>query len=73
MDEKIEQCIVVLNIVRVKLLGRIAHHEAGNDTKEWQRDDLDRMTRAKDHVEAALSYLNQSEHISVEIKLELPF
>ncbi|MCK5292904.1 MAG: hypothetical protein KAR39_12915 [Thermoplasmata archaeon] len=73
MDELRDKSIVRLQMVRVSLVARIAHLESVQDNKEWMRDDLDRFTRAKDHVMAAISYLQQSEHGEDELQLELPF
>lgn len=73
MDKMRDQCIIHLNMVRAKLLARTAMLDSNMDRKEWMRDDFDRFTRAKDHVVAAISYLEQSHFGEDEIQLELPF
>lgn len=73
MDELSERCIILLNIVRVKMLARVRMLDLVQDNKEHLRDDLDRFTRAKDHVEASLSFLNQTHFAPDEVQLELPW
>lgn len=73
MDDLSEQCIISLNVVRVKLMGRMAMLELVQDNKERCRDDLDRFTRAKDHVSAALTFIQQSHFAPGEVQLELPW
>lgn len=73
MDKLVEESIIHLNVVRVKLLARIRMLDLVQDNKEHIRDDFDRFTRAKDHVEASLSFLNQTHFAPDEIQLELPW
>lgn len=73
MDELTQDCIIHLNIVRAKFLGRIRMLDLVQDNKEHLRDDFDRFTRAKDHVEAALTFLNQTHFAPDEVQLELPW
>lgn len=73
MGKLTEQSIIHLNLVRAKLLSRIAALELAQDNKERIRDDFDRFTRAKDHVEAALTFLNQTHFAPDEVQLELPW
>lgn len=72
-DKLVGESIIALNIVRVKLLSRIAMLEHVVDNKERLRDDHDRFTRAKDHVEAALTFIQQTHFAPEDVQLELPF
>lgn len=72
-DELTINLVISLNIVRVKLLSRIAALEPAYDNKEHIRDDIDRFTRAKDHVVAALLFIEASHFSPDEVQLELPF
>lgn len=72
-DMLVEDCIVYLNIVSVKLLYRLKSLEHVEDKKEWIRDDQDRLTRARDHVKAALTFIHQSHFAPEEVQLELPW
>lgn len=72
-DDLAEECIVSLNIVRVKILSRMAMLELVLDNKERLRDDHDRFTRAKDHVEAALTFIQQTHFAPEDVQLELPW
>jgi len=72
-DKLAEESIIALNIVRVKLLTRIAMLEHVVDNKERLRDDHERFTRAKDHVEAALTFIQQTHYSPGEVRLELPW
>lgn len=72
-DAKLLDCIHYLNLVRAKLLARKAMLEFNQDRKERIRDDLDRTTRALEHVRAATLFLDSTHHMDDEYQPELPF
>lgn len=72
-DEMAERCIVLLNMVAVKLMARKAMLEGIQDNAERIRDDLDKFTRAMHHCEAAISFIQQTHYAPEEVDLELPF
>ncbi len=72
-DALVHEAVISLNIVRVKLLARIAALELVYDNKEHIRDDIDRFTRAKDHLVASLLFIQATHFADVDTQLELPF
>lgn len=72
-DKLVESLIIHLNISVAKLLARIAALKLAEDNKERIRDDVERFTRAKDHVKAALTFIEQTHYAPEEVQLELPW
>jgi len=73
MDELVRVSVVQLNMIRAKLLARIAMLEGVYDNKEHIRRDLERFERGKDHLVAAISYIEGTHHAPDFVELELPF
>lgn len=72
-DELVVQTVIQLNICRAKLLARISALRLVEDNKERIRDDVDRFTRAKDHIVAALTFIEQTHYAEGGVPLELPW
>ncbi len=72
-DKLVLDAVIHLNLIRAKLLARIAMLESVQDNKEHIRSDLERFMRAKDHIVAALSFIEQTHFASGEVPLELPW
>lgn len=72
-DDAKRTIIVSLNMARVKCLSRIAMLDGlPNRTDSIERDQ-ENWTRAKDHIRAALSFLDQTRYENGDIQTELPF
>lgn len=73
MDEVVEKVVIYLNICTVKLMARCRALELVKDNKERIRDDLEKFKRAQHHIDAAITFVQQTHYAPDEIDLELPF
>ena len=73
MESLSDRSIVYLNMANVALVARFAALDARKNPSEKQRDELIRIIRAKEHIKAAISYVEYGPDASVQVPLELPF